>query len=242
MPERYPKTLVIIPALNEADTIADVIAQIHEYAPWADVVVVNDGSADSTGEIAEACGAAVLHMPHNVGIGAAMQTGFMFAARYGYEIAVQTDGDGQHPPSEIPHIVNALLASDADVMCGSRFIEDRGYVAPKSRRIGMVILSNLIAFITRQPCTDPTSGFRASNRRAILLCAQEYPFDYPEPEAIVLLRRAGLRVREIPITMKERQGGRSSITPLKAGYYMVKVILAILIGLLRRPPEVRTEV
>lgn len=238
MSERYPKTLVIIPALNEADSIAEVIGQIHDHAPWADVVVVNDGSTDRTGEIAETCGAAVLHLPHNVGIGAAMQTGFIFAARYGYEIAVQTDGDGQHPPSEIPHIVRALLAGDADMVSGSRFIEDRGYVTPVPRRIGIVILAKLIALITRQPCTDPTSGFRASNRRTILLCAREYPFDYPEPEAIVLLRRAGLRVREIPVTMQERQGGRSSITPLRSAYYMVKVILAILIGLLRRPPEI----
>lgn len=241
MTESMPSTLIIIPAYNEEDSIASVISQIRVHVPWAEIAVINDGSSDRTGAIAESCGAIALHMPYNVGIGAAVQTGFLYAARNGYDIAVQTDGDGQHPPSEIPKLIYALMEGDADMVVGSRYIEDRGYRTPWTRRIGIIILAQIIAIVTRRRCTDPTSGFRASNRRTILLCARYYPHDYPEPEAIVLLHRAGLRIREIPITMAARQGGRSSITPMRSGYYMVKVILAILISLLRRAPSLDNE-
>ncbi|MEP7290373.1 MAG: glycosyltransferase family 2 protein [Chloroflexota bacterium] len=237
----YPKTLVIIPALNEEASIAHVINLIREHAPWADVAVINDGSADRTGEIAEACGAIVLHLPHNVGIGAAVQTGMIFAARSGYEVAVQNDGDGQHDPREIPLLVRDLVESGADVVIGSRYIEDRGYITPPIRRFGIVILARVISLVTRQNFTDPTSGFRASNRRTIRLCANFYPHDYPEPEAVVLLHKAGLKLREIPVTMNPRYGGTSSITPLKSGLYMVKVLLAILIDLLRAAPRVEDD-
>ena len=233
----FPKTLVIIPALNEADSIAYVIGQLREHAPWADIAVVNDGSTDRTAAIARECGVILLNMPYNVGIGAAVQTGFLYAAQHGYEVAVQTDGDGQHPPSEIPALVRDLLEGDADMMLGSRFLEDKGYRTPPVRRIGILLLARIISVATGKRCTDPTSGFRASNRRTILLCAREYPHDYPEPEAVVMLHRAGLRIREVPVKMSARYGGRSSITPLRSGYYMVKVILAILIGLLRQAPK-----
>lgn len=239
----YPRTLIIIPALNEEDSIAHVIELIHEYAPWADVVVINDGSTDQTGAIAERCGAMVLHLPHNVGIGAAVQTGMIFAERQGYEVAVQNDGDGQHDPREISLIVGDLVDSGADLVIGSRYIEDRGYITPRIRRFGIVILARVISLVTRQRFTDPTSGFRASNRQTIRLCAHYYPHDYPEPEAVVLLHRAGLRLREIPVTMNPRYGGKSSITPFKSGIYMVKVLLSILIDLLRAAPrlEDRTQ-
>ena len=134
----FPKTLVIIPAFNEEDSIAHVIDLIHQHAPWADVAVINDGSVDRTGAIAEAHGAIVLHLPHNVGIGAAVQTGFMYAARHGYEITVQNDGDGQHDPREIPGLVSELIASGADLVIGSRYIEDRGYITPTARKAGIV--------------------------------------------------------------------------------------------------------
>ena len=234
----YPKTLVIIPAYNEEDSIAHVIGLIHEHVPWADIAVINDGSVDRTGEIAEACGAFVLHLPHNVGIGAAVQTGFIFAARNGYQVAVQNDGDGQHDPREIPLLVRDQVESGADVVIGSRYIEDRGYITPPVRRFGIVILARVISLVTRQHFSDPTSGFRASNRRAIRLCANFYPHDYPEPEAVVLLHRAGLKLREIPVTMNPRYGGTSSITPFKSGLYMVKVLLAILLDLIRTAPKV----
>jgi glycosyltransferase involved in cell wall biosynthesis len=233
----FPRTLIIIPALNEEASISVVIDLIHQHAPWADVAVINDGSTDKTGELAEACGAIVLHMPYNVGIGAGMQTGFLYAARHDYEVAVQTDGDGQHPPQEIPALVQALMTGSDDAVIGSRYIENRGYVTPWQRRIGILILAKILSLVTGQRVTDPTSGFRASNRRAIAFCAHHYPFDYPEPEAIVLLYRAKLRMREIPATMNPRFGGKSSITPFRSIYYMVKVTLAILIDLLRRAPD-----
>jgi glycosyltransferase involved in cell wall biosynthesis len=237
----YPKTLVIIPALNEEESIAYVIDLIRQHAPWAQVAVINDGSEDRTGSIAEACGAIVLHLPHNVGIGAAVQTGFIYAARCGYEVAVQNDGDGQHDPREIPLLVRDLIESGADLVIGSRYIEDRGYITPPIRRFGIIILAQVISWITRQRFTDPTSGFRASNARTIQLCARIYPHDYPEPEAVVLLHRAGLRLREIPVTMNPRYGGKSSITPIKSGLYMVKVLLAILIDLLRAAPKIEKD-
>lgn len=229
----FPKTLVIIPAYNEQDSIAYVIGLIRKHAPWADIAVINDGSIDQTRTIAEACGVIVLNMPHNVGIGAAVQTGFIFANLYGYDVTVQNDGDGQHDPREIPMLVKELTDSGADLVIGSRYIEDRGYITPKTRRMGIVILANVISLVTRQKFTDPTSGFRASSRRTIRACAESYPHDYPEPEAVVLLHRAGLKIREIPVTMNPRYGGKSSITPFKSGTYMLKVLLAIFIGLLR---------
>jgi glycosyltransferase involved in cell wall biosynthesis len=234
----YPKTLVIIPALNEADSIAHVIELIHEHAAWADVLVVNDGSTDATGAIAASCGAVVLPMPINVGIGAAVQAGFQYAERHGYAITVQNDGDGQHAPQEIPLLVRALIDSSADLVVGSRYLEYRGYITPPVRRFGIVILAAIVSLVTGQRFTDPTSGFRASSARAIRLCARLYPHDYPEPEAVVLLHRAGLTLREIPVTMNPRYGGISSITPFKSAVYMLKVILAILIGLLRPAPRI----
>ncbi|MDL5054612.1 glycosyltransferase family 2 protein [Oscillatoria laete-virens NRMC-F 0139] len=214
-----------------------VIGRIRAAAPWADIAVINDGSKDRTGAIAEDCGAIVLHMPHNVGIGSAVQTGFIYARQFGYEVTVQNDGDGQHAPEEIPGLVRALVESGADLVIGSRYIEDRGYVTPLERKLGILVLSAIVSLVTRQRFTDPTSGFRASNRRTIELCAEIYPYDYPEPEAIVLLRRAGLTVREIPVTMNPRYGGKSSITPFRSIYYMIKVILAMLIALLRKRPS-----
>lgn len=236
MSESHPKTLVIIPALNEEDSIAHVIGQIREHVPWADIAVINDGSTDRTGSIAEACGAIVLPLPFNVGIGSAMQTGFVYAARSGYEMAVQNDGDGQHNPAEIPLLIETLQQADADLIIGSRYLEDRGYITPWQRKIGIIILAKIVSLITRWRITDPTSGFRASNRRTIELCARVYPYDYPEPEAIVLLHKAGFEVREMPVTMNARYGGISSITPLRSAYYMVKVSLAILIDTIRKPP------
>lgn len=230
----HPKTLVIIPALNEEASIAQVVAQTRQYLPWADVVVVNDGSSDHTAEIAEACGAIVLNLPYNVGIGASVQTGFIFAAACGYDIAVRSDGDGQHDSRDLQRLAEALQTGDADMVIGTRFIENRGgYRATLPRRAGILLLSRLISAIVRQPITDPTSGFAAFNRQAIRLFAHVYPHDYPEPEALVVAHRAGLRIREIPVMMKPRYAGRSSITSLRSIYYMFKVTLAILIGLLR---------
>ncbi len=234
--------LVVIPAYNEEDSLGRVIRQVREAMPAADIVVVNDGSTDATPQIAEGYGATVLNLPHNLGIGSAMQTGFMFARDRGYRVAVQVDGDGQHDPREIGELLKVLEGAEADVVIGSRYIEDRGYITPWLRRAGIVILASLISALVGQRITDPTSGFRAMNRRAIDLCSADYPFDYPEPESVVMFKRAGLQVREIPVTMNPRYGGQSSITPLRSAYYMIKVILAIIIGLLRERPRVVREV
>jgi glycosyltransferase involved in cell wall biosynthesis len=226
--------LVIIPAYNEADSIGEVISRVRTSALEADIVVVDDGSTDATATIAQKAGAFVVSLPSNLGIGGAMQTGYIFAAELGYDIAVQVDGDGQHNPAEIIEIVVPLLAGQADVVIGSRYIEDRGYITPFLRRMGIFVLASIVSLIIHQRVTDATSGFRAVNRRVIEFCAREYPRDYPEPESVVLFRRAGFRVREIPVTMNPRYGGQSSITPMRSFYYMVKVLLAIFIGLLRR--------
>jgi len=236
------RVLVIIPAYNEEESLGRVIRNVHAAEPEVDIVVINDGSTDATPDIAEGYKVNLVSLPYNQGIGSAMQTGFMFARDKNYDIAVQVDGDGQHDPREIAQLVEALIAGDADIVIGSRYIEDRGYITPWQRRIGIVILAAVVSVITRQRITDPTSGFRAINRRAIHFCAQDYPFDYPEPEAVVLFNRANLRVHEIPVTMNPRYGGQSSITPFRSAYYMVKVIMAIVIGLLRKRPDAAGEV
>jgi glycosyltransferase involved in cell wall biosynthesis len=229
----FPRTLIIIPALNEEESVARVIASVRQQIPHADVLVVNDGSSDATGARAAEAGAMVLHMPYNVGIGASVQAGFQFADKQGYEVVVRNDGDGQHDAAEITRMLAVLANSEADIVIGSRYIENRGYIGSPMRRVGSLILANLISVIVRQRVTDPTSGFIVCNRQAILACALLYPHDYPEPESIVLLHRAGIRMREMPVTMQPRIAGQSSITALRSAYYMLKVILAILVDLLR---------
>jgi len=228
-----PRTLIIIPALNEEESVARVIDSVRQQIPHADVLVVNDGSSDATGKCAEAAGAMVLHMPYNVGIGASVQAGFQFAAKQDYDIVVRNDGDGQHDAAEITQMLAILASGEADIVIGSRYIENRGYVGSPMRRIGSLILANLISAIVKQRITDPTSGFIVCNHHAIQLCAQLYPHDYPEPESIVLLHRAGIKLREMAVTMQPRIAGQSSITTLRSAYYMLKVILAILVDLLR---------
>lgn len=233
------RVLVILPALNEGKNIATTITQIQSHMPTADVLVINDGSNDDTTQQAESCGAIVLDMPYNVGIGAAVQTAFKFAARHGYDVVVRNDGDGQHAPDGIHRLLDHIMSDAADVVIGSRFIGDHGdYGTPIARRLGITILSVLLSKITGQTITDPTSGFCAFNRKAILLFAQFYPHDYPEPEAIVISHRTGLRQIEVPVTMKPREHGNSSITPVRSIYYMIKVVLSILINLLRQRPTV----
>jgi glycosyltransferase involved in cell wall biosynthesis len=233
-----PRILVILPAFNEGLNIATVVKKIQDEIPSADVLVINDGSKDDTAQKANEAGAIVLNMPYNVGIGAAVQTGFQFAATHAYDIVVRNDGDGQHSPEGIHNLLARLQADDVDVVIGSRFIGEEGdYGTPFARRMGITILAKLLSLITGQRITDPTSGFCAFNRKAILLFAQFYPHDYPEPEAIVISHRTGLHQVEIPVNMIKREHGTSSITPVRSIYYMIKVILAILINLLRQHPQ-----
>ncbi len=233
------ETLVIIPAYNEENSIGEIIARTRESAPLADIVVINDGSTDATSIVAQGAGVYVIDLPHNLGIGGAVQTGYIFAQEMGYEIAVQVDADGQHDPAEIPKLISPLLKGKADMVVGSRYAEDRGYEVSPARRLGAFVLASVISLIVRQKVTDPTSGFRAVNRDLIGFCAIEYPHDYPEPETLVLFHRAGFVVQEIPVSMSQRWAGKSSITPLGQFYYLSKVLLAILIGLLRKPPRRR---
>lgn len=238
----HPKTLIILPALNEADNIINAVSGIRETVPYADVLVVNDGSSDNTRANAESAGAIVLTMPYNVGIGAAVQTGFKFAARHNYKLVARLDGDGQHSADNVAQLLSLVENDEVDVAIGSRFLGGGGdYGTSFMRRVGIAILSNLLTMITKQKVTDPTSGFSAYNRRAILLFAEYYPHDYPEPEAVVICHKSGLSMREIPATFLEREHGVSQFTlPTRSAYYMIKVTLAILVNTLRRIPRVPT--
>lgn len=230
------RILVILPALNEGRNIAGAVRGIRGRLPQVDVLVVDDGSSDDTAAEARAAGAQVLELPYNLGIGAAVQAGFQFARAFDYDIVLRNDGDGQHAPANNIDLLARLESGDVDVVIGSRFIDASGdYGTPLPRRLGSAILARLLTSVIGQRVTDPTSGCAAFNRDAIHFFAQAYPHDYPEPEAIVMLHRGGLRQIEAPVRMTPRQHGDSSITPLRSVYYMIKVILAILVNLLRRP-------
>jgi glycosyltransferase involved in cell wall biosynthesis len=221
------RTLVIIPAYNEESSIAQVIDQVKTYFSQGDILVVNDGSTDLTSKRARAGGALVLDLPFNLGIGGAMQAGYKYAYEKGIDIAVQVDGDGQHDPREIPKLLLALGEKEADLVIGTRFMRPTGYRSPAMRRLGISIISNFISVLVGQRVTDSTSGFRAAGRRAIRLFAFDYPQDYPEPEVLLLLKKAGLKMVEVPVEMSQRVSGESSITKARSIYYMVKVLLAI---------------
>jgi glycosyltransferase involved in cell wall biosynthesis len=230
--------LAIVPALNEAGSIAQIVTEIRQYATGFDVLVVDDGSIDDTAAVAAAAGARVVRMPFNVGIGGAVQCGYLYARDNGYTVAVQVDGDGQHDPRDIPRLLAALAEEPAvEMATGSRFLgEPGGYRPSPPRRIGMRLFAGLVSRITGQHLTDATSGFRMSARRGIELFARDYPPDYPEVEAILLLHAHRLRVREVAVAMRPRTSGRSTIARGVQVYYMAKVLLAVLVGLLRRRP------
>ena len=227
--------LAVVPAYNEAATVASVVRAIHEKAPDFDVMVVDDGSTDDTATEAEVAGATLLRLPFNLGVGGAVQAGFVYAQEQGYAYLAQVDGDGQHDPGELAKLLATMAADpDVDMVCGSRFIVDLKYPAPISRRTGIHIFAFLLSRIVRQRVSDPTSGFRLYNRRAIELFARDYPHDYPEVEAVLMLHNHRLRMKEVPVRMYQRGGGTSSISSGKSAYYMVKVLLALFVGLMRR--------
>jgi glycosyltransferase involved in cell wall biosynthesis len=229
------RRVAIVPAFNEEHTLPRVIDELRAFDPGLDIVVIDDGSADRTADVAAAKGAYVLRLPFNLGIGGAVQTGFKFAFERGYDIAVRVDGDGQHDAAQLACILEPVLRGEADIAVGSRFAaEESGYRSSRSRRIGIRILAGVVSRIVGQRVTDTTSGFQALNREGIELFARDYPHDYPEVEATVMVFRHRLRMQEVPVSMRERGGGRSSITALRSIYYMVKVLLAIFVGLFRR--------
>ena len=217
-----PKLLIIIPAFNEEATISGVIASIRKHAPSADIVVVNDGSRDNTAVKAAKSGAIVLSHLYNMGIGATMQTGYKYANSKGYDIAVQVDADGQHPADQIEQLVKPVAEGKADIVVGSRFLGEGDYKPSLARGAGIVFFSRLVSIIIKEKITDTTSGFRASGKRCIEYFSSRYPDDYPEVEALVLLHKKGFSIMEVPVSMAERAGGRSSITPMKSIYYMMK--------------------
>jgi glycosyltransferase involved in cell wall biosynthesis len=231
-----PRGLAIVPALNEERAIAEVVGEIRAYDARLEIVVVDDGSTDRTAEVARAAGARVLQLPFNLGIGGAVQTGFRYARENGFDFAVRVDGDGQHDPAQLATVVEPMLRGEADIVVGSRYLAPGGdgFRSSAPRRLGIRILAWVVSKLTRQRITDPTSGFQALDRKAITLFAADYPHDYPEVEALVLLLRHRLRLQEVPIVMRPRTAGRSSIQTLSSAYYMVKVLLALLVGSFRR--------
>jgi len=237
MGSRY---LAVIPAYNEADSISNVVQEVRRNLPGWDAVVIDDGSTDQTSKRAREAGATVIRAPYNLGIGGAVQTGFILARDRGYDRMIQIDGDGQHEPAEVGALEEQMRLTGADMVCGSRFLgegEDR-YPAPISRRTGIHIFAFLLSLFLRQRVTDPTSGFRLYNRRAIELFAGDYPHDYPEVEVVLMLHQHRLEMSEVPVKMHLRTEGSSSISSGKSAYYMVKVLLALFVGLLRaREPE-----
>jgi glycosyltransferase involved in cell wall biosynthesis len=229
------RKLAVVPAYNEAVCVGDVVRSLRVEAPHYDVLVVDDGSTDATAKIAEEAGARVLRLPLNLGIGGAVQSGFQYARENDYDYAVQVDGDGQHDPSEIGRLERTMRSEHVDMVCGSRFLtEDHRYPAPISRRTGIHLFAYLLSRIVGQRVSDPTSGFRLYNRRGIAVFARDYPHDYPEVEAVLMVHWHRLRMCETPVRMFARNGGVSSINGSgKSAYYMVKVLLAIFVGLAR---------
>jgi glycosyltransferase involved in cell wall biosynthesis len=228
------RRIAIVPAYTEEQNIARVVEELLVFDPGIDVVVVSDGSVDRTAENAEAAGARVLRLPYNLGIGGAVQTGFKYAWEQGYDLAVRCDGDGQHVPGELPKVIRPVAEEEADIAVGSRFVSSDGYRSSASRRVGIRLLATVVSAIARQRVTDTTSGFQALNRRALELFAQDYPHDYPEVEGMVMTIKHKLRLVEVPVQMREREHGRSSITAFRSVYYMAKVLTALFVGLFRR--------
>jgi glycosyltransferase involved in cell wall biosynthesis len=229
------KILIIIPAFNECGNIGRTVKEVRRSAGDADILVIDDGSIDATAEEAMQAGGMVVSLPFNLGIGAAVQTGFQYARMHGYDIAVQIDGDGQHDASFLEQIIGPLRRGEADMVVGSRFLEKKGgYRSSFGRRVGIHFFVHLINLLTGVKINDPTSGFRAYNKKMIALFSEYYPHDFPEPEAIVVTQQAGGRIMELPVVMRPREAGSSSIRYFKTLYYMVKVTLAILLHMIRQ--------
>jgi len=229
------RIVAVVPAFEEEAAIGPVVAEITAFDPSIDVVVIDDGSSDGTGVAAAAAGATVVRLPFNLGIGAAVQTGFRWALERDYDLAVRLDGDGQHDPAELPKLLAPIERGEADVVTGSRFREEEdGYRPPLGRRVGITWFARLVSLLSGQRVTDTTSGFQALNRPGIELFARDYPSDYPEVEATVLLLKHRLRLAEVHVRMREREHGSSSITFVRSVYYAVKVTLALFIAMGRR--------
>ena len=232
------RVLVIIPAYNEQDnilkTVNDLKSTDFQDCFNIDYLVINDGSKDNTLDVLSENNLIYINLPINLGIGGAMQTGYLYAGENNYDIAVQLDGDGQHSPEYIEKIIKPVIDGQTDMTVGSRFIENEGFQSTGMRKLGIKILSASIHLFTGVGITDATSGFRACGRDLIKFFSEHYAEDYPEPEAIISAAKNGYKIMEVPVIMNERQGGTSSISGLKSVYYMIKVELALIIQALRK--------
>jgi glycosyltransferase involved in cell wall biosynthesis len=228
------KILTVIPAYNEEKNIAGVIGEIKKSFPNTDIVVINDGSEDKTKKCVQAAGAKLINLPYNMGYGAALQTGFKYAIKNKYNYVIQIDGDGQHDPADISRLLEPLFLGEADVVIGSRFLGEKKYKAPFLRLLGMMVFSFLASILTGQKITDPTSGYQALNLNGTRFYASEYyPVDFPDADVIIMLHRAGLKVKEVPITMYQSPENKSMHAGLKPVYYIFKMFLSIFLTLLR---------
>ncbi len=239
------RTVVFIPAWNEEASIAGVIADVREHIPAADILVVDDGSTDATPERAREAGAPVASLPFNQGLGAALQTGYLYALRNGYDACAHLDADGQHPAAEVARLLDEVVAGRADLVIGSRYhagavAASGDYKATLSRRIGISVFRFFLTLATRQRFTDTTSGMRAANRRVMSLFSQRYSPDFAEIESLQLAVRQGLRVEELPVRMLERAGGSSFLTPLRSAFFIFKGLVVLLVGQFR-PRRVEAE-
>lgn len=228
---KVPKTLIIVPAYNEEASIASTLnslMKLKSNIKSLEICVVNDGSTDKTADIVASFDVVLLNLPMNLGIGGAVQTGYKYAYNHGYEIAVQFDADGQHSTNDFLELIKPIIKNEEDMVVGSRFLQKTSYSGSKTRRIGIYYFYLILKLLTNKSYTDPTSGYRAINRRVICLFAHDYPKDYPEPEVLMHLNRKNMRIREVTANMAARQGGESSITFWKSVYYMGKVTLSIL--------------
>ncbi len=229
------RVLIIVPAYNEQEALGGLLAEIRALEiVGLETVVVDDGSADRTAVVARAGGARVLRLCGNLGIGGAVQSGIRLAHREGFDCAVQIDGDGQHPPGELSKLLDVMRGEGSpDIVVGSRYHDTKSFRSTFMRRVGSWCLRAILRVVARVKISDPTSGYRLYGARALALFNDTYPYDYPEPESLALARVAGLSIAEVPVTMRERQGGSSSIGSFSAGYYMFKVTISIVLTYLR---------
>ena len=231
------RVLVIMPAWNEELVVAQTVRELRAFDSSLDLLVVDDGSSDRTAEFAEGAGAVVCRLPYNLGVGGAMRTGYRYALRHGYHAAVQFDADGQHDPAYLPILLDGL--AEADLVIGARFAGEGDYVARGPRRWAMRLLARVLSSVARTDLTDVTSGFRATNVKAMGVFAEHYPAEYlgDTVESLVIAARMGCRVRQVPVGMRVRAGGNASQTPFRATVYLLRALLALFFALVRRWPK-----
>lgn len=236
-PRPYPRVLAVVPAFNEQESVGRTIEELTSVNPGIDVLVVDDGSGDHTARVARRAGAIVCQLPYNLGVGGAMRAGYRYALRHDYDVAVQVDADGQHDPTYLKALVDEL--DTADIVVGARFAGEGDYQARGPRRWAMRLLAVTLTRLAHHKLTDVTSGFRAANRRAIAIFADHYPAEYlgDTVESLVIAIRSGCTVRQIPVSMRIRAGGRASQTPARAALYLLRAVVALSLALVRRWPS-----